>query len=393
MKDSLFHRWGLRLLAVLFTLFVMTNLSLTAFGDDDDDDDDDESRVVAEEVYTEETWENEEKPRIQGILLKKTQEINSKIESEVTMERVVEFIRRAVRARKKDILGDFSKLRLPSIEIDWSDYQKRPTKSKETIVDEVERQARAEAQEVVNPDERRDQVDAEAEELYRMYRIGDRVSLVLRDGRGPNAFVDEGLFTGINEEYVLVGNRMIPSRDLDPVDRAKFYENLNAEAKEEYIRLQKGKIQVEYDSYVQDLVIRRTPEALLENGYVPNIWEPMAHLKTSKINLWMSKYELVTRFRKAYIEWLQEEFGLPQINNYMRSQGFIAVPVLDKEGKETWTQNKYGKKYLVIEWISQKEKDRRDGKLNNPNQGGDPMMGGMPPGGMPPGGMPPPGMR
>ncbi len=369
MQESLFHRFGARLLAALFALFAFTTLSLQAQMGGDDDDDDDDDMAPAAEVYDEQAWLNEEKPRIEGILAKRRQENYDKITREVTRERVVEMIKLMIRKRENNrMLGNFQILRLPGIEIDWRDANTRPSKSKETIVDEVEQQARETALEKIRPDERKALVDEEAEELYQMYQIGDKVSLVLRDGRGPNTFIDDKTFTGINEEYVLLGNRMILSSDLDPLDRAKFYENLNAEAKAEYIRLQKGQIQVEYDACVQDLIIRNTPDMLRKNGYVPDVAKPTAHLRTSKIELWISKYDLVSRVQSIYINYLKKLADERDIPNYMRSQGFIWYKTLDGKG---------------MEWISEKEKQRREAPPPSAQPGMEGMPGGMPPGMMP----------
>ena len=372
MKESTPQLWCSRFLAFLFALFVMTSLSLQAQmsdGDDDDDDDDDDVSVAAD-VYDEQTWLNEEKPRIEEILNKHRQEVYARITREVTRERVVTMIQLMIRKRENNrLLGNFQILRLPGIEIDWRDSNVRPTQSKESIVDSVEQQAKKEALEVINPEERKAQVDDEAEELYKMYQIGDKVSLVLRNGRGPNVFVEDSIFTGINEEYVMLGNRMILASDLDPLDRAKFYENLNAQAKEEYIRFQKGKIQVEYDGYVQDYIIRNTPDMLRMNGYVPDVEKDMAHLKTSKIELWMSKYDLVSRVQAKYINYLKAIAEQKEIPAYMRSQGFIWYKSLDGKG---------------MEWISEKEKQRREAPPPSAQPGMDPgMPGGMPPGMMP----------
>ena len=369
MQDSLLHRLAGRLLAASFALFVLTSLSLQAQVPGGDDDDDDDAPAAAAEVYDEQAWLNEEKPRIEGVLNQKRQEVYGKITREVTRDRVVQMIKLNIRKRLNDkVLGDFQKLRLPGIEIDWSDSNARPSKSKETIVEDVERQAAAEAQEKVNPDERKARVEDEAEELYKMYQIGEKVSLILRNGRGPNTFIEDKIYTGINEEYVILGNRMILSSDLDPLDRAKFYENLNATAKEEFIRLEKGQIQVEFDAYVQNYVILNTPDMLRKNGYVPDILKPTSSLRTSKIELWMSKYDLVSRIQSQVIKMLKELAERTEIPNYMRSQGFIWYKSLDGKG---------------MEWISEKEKQRREAPPPSAQPGGmDPMMG--PPGGMPP---------
>lgn len=304
----------------------------------------------------------------------------------ITEYKTVEFIKSQIRRRiNTPIMGDFRILRIPGIEIDWSNYNQDPPKSKETIVDDIRNEAIDHAYEKIRPDERAQAILDTADERFRMVQINERVTLQLRQGRGAAAFIDNQPLRGINDERVQLGSRFIIREDLDEADQALFYPDVNARVKEAYITNSLGKIEVEMESMIAQECYERTASGFLENNYIPDITKPNASLRTAKPEYWVPKSSFVRRIRNILIDIQIDAYEKSkEFEEIMNQQGYYYVPTEDKRGME-WVD--------TIEMAERKAKEvasqvmnPEDGTMGPPGMGPEP---GMPPSGMPPGGMAP----
>ncbi len=288
---------------------------------------------------------------------------SSQLTPEVTSRQIENMVRRRI---KDPQLGDFAILRLPGINLDWKNFNKVPPRALVDIVDDVREQAEANAEEKVRPEEQKVAIRANAEERYRMIKKNERVTLTLRGGRGAAAEIIEQPFRNVNDEYVQLGNRQIIKEDLSIEDQARFYKDINETEKEAYIVNNCGKVDVEYDSLVDQYIFENTAVEFRRNFYVPDISKPTASLRTAKPDFWVPMKNFVEKVRNTLVERLVEQYKANELPQWMTEQGYFLV---DKEGGAP------GEK----EWVDQIEKTRREMPAPNPNDpNGMNGMNGMP---------------
>ena len=373
MKTSLEKFW----FGILCALCVATIFTARpAWADDDDDDDDDSVSVgdIAEQL----TWE-ERKKDIEAFWDNEIAKYRTEQENLFKGQVVVEFIKLQVRRRVNNAqMGDFRILRIPGLEIDWTGYDKKPEQEKDAIVDDVHAAAVEHALEKIRPDERKEAIRENADERFRMYEMGERVTLMLRQGRGASAEINNKPLRGVNDERVQLGDRFIIREDLDEEDQAKFYPDVNARLKEEYIINQTGKIDVEIESMIAQECYDNTASAFLAGNYVPDIMKPTASLRTAKPEFWISKFDFVQRVRKKVIDARVELFKATEMPAKMEGQGYILMPTKDGKVNPRYGSNK--------EWVDLAEKAAREAAAAAPAMNENDMYG--PAGPMGPG-MPP----
>ena len=365
MKENLDKFWRVFLSALcVVALFVAT----PAMADDDDDDDDD-ATVGIDDVIEEMTWEQRKKD-IDAFYAGKVAEYRASQEKIFAGQVVVEFVKAQIRRRvNTPFMGDFRILRLPGLEVDWTGYDQAPKKSKDEIVDEVREAAIEHAIDRIRPDERRQAIIDSADDRFRMVEINERVTLMLRNGRGAAALIDNQPLRAVNDERVQLGNRYIIREDLDEEDQALFYPDVNKRLKEAYVVNGIGKIDVEMESMIAQECFDKTATAFLENNYVPDILKPTASLRTAKPDFWIAKKDFIERVRQQVIKMRVELYEKQEMPKIMESAGYFYVKTTDGRG---------------MEWVDLQEKILRETPQPDPNQ----MNNGMGPGMM----GPPPGM-
>ncbi|MBP5301038.1 MAG: hypothetical protein J6Y80_06500 [Victivallales bacterium] len=372
MKENLEKFWR----GILCAICVAALFTATPAWADDDDDDDDESVSVGD-VIQELTWD-ERKKDIEAFWDNKIAEYRSQQENLFKGQMVVEFIKLQVRRRVNNAqMGDFRILRLPGLEIDWTGFDQRCTKDKDTIVDDVRAAALQHALEKIRPEERKQAIRDNADERFRMVEIGERVTLMLRQGRGASALIENKPLRGVNDERVQLGDRFIIREDLDEEDQAKFYPDVNARLKEAYVVNQTGKIDVEIESMIAQECYDNTASAFLAENYVPDIMKPTASLRTAKPEFWMPKYDFVERVRKKVIDARFELFKATEMPQVMEGAGYFLMPTKDGKVNPRYGSNK--------EWVDLTEKAAREAAAAAPAQNENDMYGPMGPGApMPP---------
>lgn len=308
---------------------------------DDEEYEDDDEESLLDEV----DWEVRKK-EIENFYNGKVAEHQSLLEKQINDLYTVEFIKAQIRRRMNNArMGDFRILRIPGIEVDWTNYNQAPPKDKDTIVDEVRERAREHANEKIRPEERKQAIIDSADERFRMVQINERVTLMLRNGRGAAAVIEDQPLRGVNDERVQLGNRFIIREDISEEDQALFYPDVNSRVKEAYIVNGLGKIEVEVESMIAQECYDKTAPEFLANNYVPDILKSNANLRTAKPDLWVAKKDFVARIRKELIRIGVELFKTQEMPKIMADQGYIYVQTEDKKG---------------MEWIDQAEKLRRD---------------------------------
>ena len=376
-KKNLRFLWRTLLCGLTFAAFCYTAPS--AIAEDGWDEEEEVEEGEEEEVVL--TWD-ERKKEMEAKMEAQINQRRSLLQQQVTAERAAQQIEGLVRRRIKDPqLGDFQLLRLPGITLDWKKFNRTPAKSLQEIVEQVGEDAETYAEDRLHPEEQKRAIRRQAEERFKMVKINERVSLLLRGGRGANAIVDNQPFRGANDEYVQLGNRQVIREDLDREDQAKFYPDVNAELKEAFITNNCGKVDVEYESLVSAYIYNNTAEQFRANFYVPDISKPTANLRTAKPEFWLPMKDFVERVRTNLINRAIEQYKATELPQWMQEQGYFLVDKVDGTGKE---------------WVDEEEKTAREFKPEQNNMMGPDgmMMGpdGMPMGGpgmMPPGGQMP----
>lgn len=326
----------------------------------------DDPTLIEEVPWESSTRKKEMEDKMNAQIAKKRKELQIAI----TPQSTVNYIESLVRRRVKDPqLGDFSLLRIPGINLNWRNYNRVPPKKLSDIVDLVVIAAEENAEDRIRPEEQKAAIREQAEERFKMVKPGERVSILLRGGRGANAIVDNEYFRSANDEYVQLGNRLIIKEDLDPEDQAKFYPDINAKLKEAYVVNNCGKVDVEYDSLVDAYIYNNTAEEFRKNFYVPDITKPTASLRTAKPDFWVPMKDFVEKVCNTLIERALDLYKATELHAWMLEQGYYLVDKKDGKPGET-------------EWVDIIEKNLREMPAPAPTG---------PQGGMGPNGMPYPG--
>lgn len=363
-KQSLSLLWRSLLGGTAFAAFCVFSPAAQA----QDGWDDEEETDVVEDVIAEVNWQDSDrKKEMEAKMDEQIRQHRNLYFSQLTPEVTSRQIENMVRRRIKDPqLGDFAILRLPGINLDWKNFNKVPPRALPDIVDDVREQAEANAEEKIRPEEQKVAIRANAEERYRMVNKNERVTLTLRGGRGASAEIINQPFRNVNDEYVQLGNRQIIKEDLSREDQARFYKDINEVEKEAYIVNNCGKVDVEYDSLVDQYIFENTATEFRRNFYVPDISKPTASLRTAKPEFWVPMKNFVEKVRNTLVDRLVEQYKANELPQWMTEQGYFLV---DKEGGAP------GEK----EWVDQIEKTRREMPAPTPNDpNGMNGMNGMP---------------
>ncbi len=349
-------------------LFVLPAPLMAQDGWDDEEEEVMEDAAVEVVPWAESERKKEMEQKIDTQLRQKRNEYLQMITSARVAAQIPQLARRRVKDPK---LGDFALLRIPGINLEWEkNYNRTPPKSLQDIVDDVSIEAEEEAEAQVRPEEQKRQILRFAEEHFVLVEKNEPVSLTLRGGHGTSVEIVNQPFRGANDEYVLLGFRQIIKEDLTPDDQARFYPEINAKMKEDYIRNNTGKVDADLASRIDKYIYDNTAKEFRANFYVPDISKPTASLRTAKPEFWIPMKDFVEKVRSTFVDRMVEQYKITELPQWMQQQGYFLVDKEDKSGKE---------------WVDEIEKTRREMPPPSPNGPDGMMPGGMPPGMMPPG--------
>ncbi len=253
-----------------------------------------------------------------------TEEWNGKItewiQAMIRRRRIVQF---TVNSKAK---YDFRIFRRPGgKELDWTNWMETPAKrgGVNAVIAEVRKEAEEHADAELKPVEARRKLRAEADDRFKPVKKGQRVSIILRNGRGTQSRIDNQPFRSKNDEYVKIGGRQIPRGDISEEDQAKFYPEVNERLKADFIKHGEEKIDSQRQTYIDNYCYKHIPEALLENNYGPNATRPNAKITTAKPEFWLAKKSFVETLLKNLIEEEYQPMVDAMVLAHMRNKGYV----------------------------------------------------------------------
>lgn len=307
--------------------------------------------AFGEEAVADVSWENSpEKKDLDELIATKKKEYRDQISKYFTNSKTIDIIKSYTNRRKELKFNNikdnnvyyFKLFRIPGKEVDWSNYEQAPSPAdKDTIVNDVYEAARERVIERLAPDTQKARIIREAEERFRLVSLNERVTLELRSGRGANAFIEDQPVRSINDERVQLGNRFVIKEDLSDEDQAKFYPDVNARVKSDYLNFALGKVDVEVESAIDEECRLNTPQAFIEANFIPDITKKTASLRTAKAEFWMPKNEFVKSIRSKLIDEYTAIKVTKELPEYLRGQGYKFVQTTDGKGMEWVTQEEY----------------------------------------------------
>lgn len=300
--------------SLAFTLQVMT-AQQAAPAENLDDEDEEE----AEKVETTD-WRIER----DGILKEIKQYVDETVAKMVTRDSTTRFITLMTqRGQEIPTLGNFKNLRGVSMN-EW----KWPIAAPKETLEEIVNTKTADIVKRVNielPDSARKQFDIDAQKKYEMFKIGDRISIVLRQGLGTNTDV-HGIFSAITAERILIGKRYVSRRDLDADTEARFYREQNVIKIDEYVRRENDLYDAKIASRIDDLKRQEFPPAFHTSGYVPDTNKTGASVKTSKADFWLPRRDLHTRIFNILTQQAKEKLTAIETPKRFAERGYIQAP-------------------------------------------------------------------
>ncbi|NOY80710.1 MAG: hypothetical protein GXP31_06860 [Kiritimatiellaeota bacterium] len=142
-----------------------------------------------------------------------------------------------------------------------------PKKSLKEIEEEVKKRIQKMVDKEYPMEGKKEEYRKQAEAKYRLHKIGDRVSFVIRGGRGTNTFV-EGRFDAITATRIKVSNRWIVRSDMAMSDVACFDPDVHNRYVERYARVQLNKYKIRRVDYAEALRKKFVDQAYKDAGYI-----------------------------------------------------------------------------------------------------------------------------
>ncbi len=218
------------------------------------------------------------------------------------------------------------------------------------------------------PDSARKQFELDAQKKYEMFKNGERISIVLRQGLGTNTDVN-GTFSAITAERILIGKRYVSRRDLDADTEARFYKELNAIKIDEYVRRENDVYDAKKASRVDDLKRQELPPAFHNEGYVPDPEKPGASIKTSKAEFWMERDKLHTKIFNILTQQAKEKLTAIETPKRFATRGYIQAP--NEKDEIEWMPQTIAEQIKLAKAAAQAQTQQNPGEM--------PPEGGMPP--------------
>ncbi len=181
------------------------------------------------------------------------QEVKEQVEATVTLENA----------------ADSLNIRLPIPE---------PEKSAENIFAETRKEAEKVAL-AERPLIELQKIVQEAERIYPMYQVGDRVSIRLRIKANP---VANGIVGAISEERVQIGSRWIPVKDIAEEQRIAFDALKTQELRRNFVARQNNLQMAVLINSTNEIFLRTLPQNMRKGGYYPGSGDPEELLKPEK---------------------------------------------------------------------------------------------------------------
>lgn len=280
------------------------------------DDEDEEETEMVETV----DWRIER----DEILKEIKKYVDETVAKMVTRDTTTRFISLMIqRGQEIPKLGNFKNLR----GVNMAQWQWPIAKPKATL-DEIANSKTADIIQRVNielPDSARDKFVLDAQKKYEMFKPGDRISIVLRQGLGTNTDVN-GIFSAITAERVMIGKRYISRRDLDADTEARFYTEQNSIKIDEYIRRENDLYDARKASRIDDLKLQELPPAFHHSGYVPDPAKAGSSIKTSKTEFWVARNDLHTRIFNILTQQAKEKLTAIETPKRFAERGYIQAP-------------------------------------------------------------------
>jgi hypothetical protein len=308
----------------LLCLGFLLGTQMYCLADDELDDDDDSEVEAAESV----DWKLER----DEILKEIKQYVDETVKKMITRDVASKFISTWIsKGQQVPILGNFKNLRGDDLKM-WKWPIAAPKQTLQEIVEaksaEITRRVDIEL-----PDSARDNYPIEAQNKYRMYKLGEEVNVVLRSGLGTNTEVS-GLFRAITAERIHIGKRYVTRRDLDPDTEACFYKEQNSEKIDEYVRRENELYSARKESRREELKHQELPPEFHKGGYVPDPKKDGASIKTAKDEFWQSRRELHTKVFNTLTQQAKEKLTAIETPKRFAERGYIQAE--NEEGEVEW---------------------------------------------------------
>jgi len=336
------------------------------------EEEEEEEEEAATAVGAELDW-REQRAELEKKISERVEQI---LAEQITPERTIKFINLNI-SRGKNIpgLGDFANLR--GTQWTW-DPEKGgiPSKTREIIEisQEVDRESHEKATKKF-PDSYRKTFEKDADEIYKMYKKNEKVSITLREGYGANTLA-EGYFRNMDSERVQLNSRYIPRSDLDELTEARFYPDVNEKQKAEYIRKENEKYDSKIENFIYETNRLEMPKRFLEANFVPEIDKEGASIRTGKYEFWKEKKLVYQQVYDGLRRIIREKIT-PEITKQVFEQNDPPyVRALNENDEEEWMPQS------VADQIKA-EKEQAANPNDDPNMMMDPGM--MMPNGMPQG--------
>lgn len=301
----------------LLLCFVLAFQQTILFADDFDDDDDFDDE---EELVDQPDWRLERDEILQEI----KREVDETVKKLVTRDKTTQFIGAMIRTgRNIPKLGNFANLKGVSAP-EWKWPIREPAISLEKIIEgqsfDIDRRAKFEF-----PDSEREKFVKDAQAKYTMFKLGEKIELVLRGGQGTNTDV-EGIYHAITSERVMVGRRYISRKDLDPDTEARFYKELNSIKIEEYVRRENDVYDAKKANWIEDRKREEFPPAFHQAGYVPDPNKTGASIRTAKDDFWLSRRSLHTKIFNFLTTQAKERLTEKLTPERFAEKGYVLAP-------------------------------------------------------------------
>jgi hypothetical protein len=158
----------------------------------------------------------------------------------------------------------------------------------------------------------------EAEERFALYKLGDKVSFVIRGGRGPGSRV-EGTFIELLEERLRIGNRLINRMDLDEETEARFYVEVHERVKRNYLIVQKAREQAILENRMDDIRQELYPPIFIEAGFIPDVTIANSDWRSGRLDTWITPQMLADKLQST----LQAQTRTRLFQENMARSGYV----------------------------------------------------------------------
>ena len=241
----------------------------------------------------------------------------------------------------------------------WEYPPKPPTMSPKEVKAAVEKKIRQMVDAKYPLAGKETQYRKEAEAKYKLHKIGDHVSFIIRGGRGTNTLV-EGRFDGMNEVRIKVGNRWIVREDMDVEDLARFDPVIHKRYIKRYVRFHLNTYKVKRVDYAEQLRKKIEPQMYQAANYV----------------IWGRRWVPVKPLLDMIVAWQRKQWEKrlrPRIEKELFTKnGFVKF-----KGKWMPKKNAESLKAKLAELLEARKKQAAAAKSANEMFGGAMMPGGM----------------